>query len=242
VSFSLKNVQFIVHDWVRPRQTEIRFSPISRPQSSTDQTQAAPQHRTSAHSQSPPQVPSTPQTTQVQTQPPHVSSAAIRSYLQTRRRYPLNITSDMHYSKSSNVLHALLELPGVKKEDVRIKLGTCYFNHVKFISVRAESFPVFDLPGFVESGTGTAAGGSGDQTQTQDPSSGAKPTSSSINPDLRERRFGLLQRVIQVPSTTKVRVSYFSKTPPPVYSALQNKLLFQSPSFLSVSSLSLWVT
>ena len=144
----------------------------------------------------------------------------------------------MHYSKSSNILHALLELPGVKKQDVQIKLATCYFNHVKFISVRAESLPVFDLPGVVDSGTGTSSGGGadtgGDQTQTkkQDTSSGAKPTSSSINPDLRERRFGMLQRVIQVPSTTKVRVYYLSKPPtPPVYSALQNKSLFESSSF-----------
>ena len=109
---------------------------------------------------------------------------------------------------------------------------------MKFISVRAESLPVFDLPGVVDSGTGTSSGGGadtgGDQTQTkkQDTSSGAKPTSSSINPDLRERRFGMLQRVIQVPSTTKVRVYYLSKPPtPPVYSAMQNKSLFESPSF-----------
>ena len=145
----------------------------------------------------------------------------------------------MHYSESSNILHALLELPGVKKQDVKIKLATCYFNHVKFISVHAESFPVFDLPGAVESGTG-AGGGSGGgsggggetQTQTQDTSSGAKPTQtrSSINPDLRERRFGLLQRVIQVPSTTKVRVSHFSK-PPTLLFCPENKSLFQSPSF-----------
>ena len=195
----------------RPRQTETRLSPIPlHPQSST----ASPEQRTSAHPQSPLQASSAPQTRpqpQVQTQQPQ-TSAAIR-YFQARRRYPLNITSDMHYSKSSNILHALLELPGVKKQDVQIKLSTCYFNHVKFLSVRAESFPVFDLPGAIESGTGTAAGA--DQAQTQDTSSGAKPTSSSINPDLRERRFGLLQRVIQVPSTTKVRVSYFSKPPLP---------------------------
>ena len=215
----------------------------SRPQSSTDQTQTPSQRRTSAHSQSPPQAPPTPQTRpqpQVQTQPPQTSSAAVRSYL--RRRYPLNITSDMHYSKSSNILHALLELPGVKKQDVQIKLATCYFNHVKFLSVRAESFPAFDPPGAVESGSGAGGGGDdGDQTQTQtqDSSSGAKPTSSNINPDLRERRFGLLQRVIQVPSTTKVRVSYFSKHPPPFYSALQNKSFF---SIALLSSLSLWVT
>ena len=91
-------------------------------------------------------------------------------------------------------------------------------NYVKYISVRAESFPVFDLPGAVESGTGT---GGGDQTQTQDASSGAKPiqTSPSIN---RKQRFGLLQRVIQVSSTTKVRVSYYSE----VNISTERKIIF----------------
>ena len=218
----------------------------SRPQS-TDQTpRASPQQPTSAHSQSPPQAPPAPQTRPqpqpqvVQTQqPPQTSSAAIRSfYLHSRR--PLNITSDMHYSQSSNILHALLELPGVKKKDVQIKLSTCYFNHVKFVSVQAESVPVFDLPGAVESGTGASGGGSGDQAQAQVTSSAAKPaqTSSRISPDLRERRFGLLRRVIQVPSTTKVRISHFSKPPhPPFYSALQNKSLFSiAVLFLSLLS------
>ncbi|KAF8804657.1 hypothetical protein BYT27DRAFT_7143328 [Phlegmacium glaucopus] len=189
-----------------PRQTEIGFSPMTRRASrqATSQTQAPSQQPPSAHSHSPPQAPpsSNPQT-QPQTQPPQASSAAIRSYLHARRRYPLNITSDMHYSQSSNILHASLELPGVKKQDVHIKLATCYFNHVKFISVHAESNPVFDLPGAVESGTGTGSG-------AQDTSSETKQKRTSINPDLRERRFGSLKRVIQVPSTTKVRNSHFS--------------------------------
>ena len=64
---------------------------------------------------------------------------------------------------------------------------------------------MFDL-----SGTSSGGGDQG-QGQGQDTSSGTRPTqtSSSINPDLRERRFGLLKRVIQVPSTTKVRISLF---------------------------------
>lgn len=125
----------------------------------------------------------------------------------------------MHYSQSSNILHASLELPGVKKQDVKLKLATCYFNHVKFVSVLAESVPVFDLPGIVGSGSG-----GGDQAQ--DASSGTMParTSSSINPDLRERRFGLLKRVIQVPSTTKVRISRFGK--PPFHPCSENFHLF----------------
>ena len=196
--------------------------PPSRPQSSMDQTEAPlPQQHASAHSpQALPAAQIQPQPqpqVQTQQQPLPTSPAAIRSYI--RRRYPLNITSDMHYFKSSNILHALLELPGVKKENVQIKMATCYFNHVKFISVRAESFPAFDIPVAIDSGTGTGGDAGAGETQTQDTSSGgggAKPTSSSFNPDLRERRFGLLQRVIQVPPTTKVRVfSHFSNPPPP---------------------------
>ena len=136
----------------------------------------------------------------------------------------------MHYSQSSNILHASLELPGVKKQDVQIKLATCYFNHVKFISIVAETTPVFDLPGVLESGSGTGSGG--DQVQAQDTSSGTKQ--ANINGDLRERRFGSLKRIIQVPSTTKVGVSYFG--PPFVFIPLlcpeKKKLsLFHSSPF-----------
>ena len=68
---------------------------------------------------------------------------------------------------------------------------------------------MFDLPGLVRSGSGM--GGGGDQAQAQDSSTSSGPkqtqTNTSINADLRERRFGSLRRIIQVPSTTKVRIS-----------------------------------
>jgi hypothetical protein len=136
----------------------------------------------------------------------------------------------MHYSQSSNFLYASLELPGVKKRDVQIKLATCYFNHVKFISVLAESNPVFDLPGVVGSGSD----GGGDQVQAQDTSSATKPTQTHpiINPDLRERRFGLLKRVIHVPSTTTVRVSHLSN--PPFHPCPEKFPLFYSPYYISL--------
>jgi hypothetical protein len=50
---------------------------------------------------------------QEQMLPAQISSAAILSYLYTCRRYPLDITSDTNHSKSSNILHAVLEVPGV---------------------------------------------------------------------------------------------------------------------------------
>lgn len=98
---------------------------------------------------------------------------------------------------------------------------------------------MFDLPGVVGSGSGGE-----DQAQAQDTSSGTKPTQTHpiINPDLRERRFGLLKRVIHVPSTTKVRDSHFSNPlPPPPLSPLALKKFpyFIHPPFIS---LSLWVT
>ncbi|KAF8156813.1 hypothetical protein B0H34DRAFT_658555, partial [Crassisporium funariophilum] len=81
---------------------------------------------------------------------------------------PLPILSDMHYSEDSHTLFASLELPGVKKHNVHVKLATCYFNHIKFVSVEAENAPVI------------------------------------VNPVLRERHFGMMRRVIQVPSHTKI--------------------------------------
>ncbi|KAF8970485.1 hypothetical protein BDZ97DRAFT_1791698 [Flammula alnicola] len=49
----------------------------------------------------------------------------------------------MHYSLATHTLTASLEVPGVRRENVRVTLGTCYFNWVKYVCVVAESEPVF---------------------------------------------------------------------------------------------------
>ena len=87
-------------------QIEIQFSPMTRrpscPQSTTGQTQAPFQQPISAHSQTPP--PQAPPSSQTQPQPQLQTQLPQPSYLLTRRRYPLNITFDIHYSQSFNIL------------------------------------------------------------------------------------------------------------------------------------------
>ncbi|KAF8886129.1 hypothetical protein BD779DRAFT_1441837 [Infundibulicybe gibba] len=53
------------------------------------------------------------------------------------------IRTDLHYEPESKVLTAMLELPGVKKSDVRVTLSTCYYNRVKQITVSGRTRPVF---------------------------------------------------------------------------------------------------
>lgn len=110
----------------------------------------------------------------------------------------------MHYDESSNTLTASMELPGVTPTSLRVTLGTCYFNHVKYVGVTAESSPPFAAPEWsaevlqavrAEMEKGLAA-------------AGALKVGRIVNPNLRERRFGIMRRLIQVPSRTTVSVGF----------------------------------
>ena len=70
----------------------------------------------------------------------------------------------------------MLELPGVKKADVRATLSTCHYNGVRQITVSGHTNPVFPM----SSETG------GDLT-------------------VRERKFGEFTRTFPVPVDIKVR-------------------------------------
>jgi hypothetical protein len=85
----------------------------------------------------------------------------------------------------------MLELPGVKKSEVRVTLSTCYYNRVKQVTVYGRTRPVFPVSAFPEGIDGP--------------------------PDLtvRERKFGDFSRTFAVPSETKVRSFPSSSTPPP---------------------------
>ena len=57
------------------------------------------------------------------------------------------ITSDVYFDVDSKVLSAMLELPGVKKADLSIKLSTCFYNRVKQVTVSGQSKPAFPEDG-----------------------------------------------------------------------------------------------
>ena len=55
----------------------------------------------------------------------------------------------MYYDAESKVITAVLELPGVKKTDLSVKLSTCWYNRVKQVIVAGKSSPIFpDEKGF----------------------------------------------------------------------------------------------
>jgi hypothetical protein len=127
----------------------------------------------------------------------------------------------MSYSPQTHTLSCSLELPGVHPAHLRVSLGTCYFNHVKYVGIVGESVPVFgresvlvggveeekeeearrgmraELAGGIRSGLrgeGDQTGGEGDHIKI----------GRIVNPNLRERKFGIFRRFIQVPSYTTV--------------------------------------
>lgn len=78
-----------------------------------------------------------------QRQPPPPSQHPQPEPLRTLR-------ADMHYSPRTRTLHASLEVPGVRRAALRVSLGTCFFNRVKYVCVAARSAPVFPPPGAPE--------------------------------------------------------------------------------------------
>ncbi|KAJ7162640.1 hypothetical protein C8R43DRAFT_880071, partial [Mycena crocata] len=51
------------------------------------------------------------------------------------------IRADTHYDPATQIWTALLELPGMKKSDLTIKLATTPFNRSRQITVNGESHP-----------------------------------------------------------------------------------------------------
>ncbi|KAJ6469408.1 hypothetical protein C8R45DRAFT_837500 [Mycena sanguinolenta] len=94
------------------------------------------------------------------------------------RRY--FIRTDTHYDPGTRVLTAMLELPGLRKNDLTITLATTLFNRVRQVTVNGHSRPPF-----------------------------APSSSTSAAPVLRERRYGRFTRSFSVPADTKVRRVHF---------------------------------
>ncbi|KDR68402.1 hypothetical protein GALMADRAFT_257091 [Galerina marginata CBS 339.88] len=196
----------------------------------------------------------------------------------------------MSYSPTTHILTASLELPGVKREHLRVSLGTAYFNRVRYVSVVAESWPVFSaeyvLGAGAEEGGAEGEGGKAESGRDKEkeniegegrsktpasttttpaplarkgsdpwlqgiqelnmpksPAAAASSSSSSsplkgvsrvVNPNLRERRFGVMRRVIQVPESTTVRLVVLPLLPFSLFHLFFPRvvlLLFSPPSF-----------
>ncbi|KAK7046908.1 hypothetical protein R3P38DRAFT_3346514 [Favolaschia claudopus] len=85
------------------------------------------------------------------------------------------IRSDTHYDKETRVLTALLELPGLAKDDLSVTLTTTLFNRIRQVTVTGQSRSPFP----------------------------ASPSTSTPAPVIRERRYGRFARAFPVPADTK---------------------------------------
>jgi HSP20 family molecular chaperone IbpA len=74
------------------------------------------------------------------TSPPAISQA------EPARRFI--IRTDVHYDAESKVITAMLELPGLKKTDMNIKLSTILYNRIKQVTISGKSRPVFPEDGY----------------------------------------------------------------------------------------------
>ncbi|OSD08793.1 hypothetical protein PYCCODRAFT_1380687 [Trametes coccinea BRFM310] len=61
------------------------------------------------------------------------------------RRY--GIRADIHYNTEENVIIAVFELPGVKRNDLRITMSMCPFTRVRQINIAGISRPVLPSQG-----------------------------------------------------------------------------------------------
>lgn len=96
------------------------------------------------------------------------------------------IRTDAQYDPVTKVLTASMELPGMKKSDLKIALSTCIVNRVRQISVSGILRPFF--PQAVSNSVASVMAGSQSRQVT-----------------VRERKYGEYRRTFAVPAETKVR-------------------------------------
>ena len=183
------------------------FVPHDVASSSSPGTPQVPRHHPLATG-TPPAPPTGTSTTHAQ--PSSQAQAQAHPSIPRHRLRQHTIPSDMHYSLPTHTLTCSLELPGVLSQHIRVSLATCFFNHVKYVAVSAESVPPFPEPvwgedvlrglrgeriwGVVGAGARSVGGEEHDRLKI----------GQLVNPNMRERRFGILRRMIQVPAYTTV--------------------------------------
>ncbi|KAF8901952.1 hypothetical protein CPB85DRAFT_1322472 [Mucidula mucida] len=139
-----------MHPYTRPETA------AGGPSSNTRQRQHQQQQR---HTQSPirfiQQLPPPPIITRPTTRrsSPLASTSATREQAHPLPQAPssrlLAIRLDWRYDPVAQTLTAYLEMPGVKREDIRVTLSTCFYNRTKQVTVTASRLPPF--PGAVSS-------------------------------------------------------------------------------------------
>lgn len=90
------------------------------------------------------------------------------------------IRADVHVDPESKVFTALLELPGVGKDEVRVTLSSCLYNGVKQVAISGRTRDPFP----------SSEGGRG------------------LGKIVRERKYGRFIRTFAVSSDTKVRLIF----------------------------------
>ncbi|TFK28502.1 hypothetical protein FA15DRAFT_665201 [Coprinopsis marcescibilis] len=101
---------------------------------------------------------------------------------------PYIIRMDTHYDTDTHVLTAVLEVPGVKREHLTVKLSTCAYNRVRQITVTGAVYPPLGIQPLIN------------------PAAAATPAEASVTVQkliVRERKFGTFHRVIPVPADLK---------------------------------------
>jgi len=91
------------------------------------------------------------------------------------------IRGDVHVDPESKVFTALLELPGVRKDEVRVTLSSCLYNGVKQVAVSG---------------------------RTRDPFASSEGGRGGLGKIVRERKYGRFIRTFAVSSDTKVRLIF----------------------------------
>ncbi|KAK0477946.1 hypothetical protein IW261DRAFT_1484662 [Armillaria novae-zelandiae] len=129
-----------------PRSREHRVHPYARPGSAAGPSEnQGPIIRFVPPILPPVRVPTAPP----RSSPASVGSRERTSLLLSPASRTLVIRNDWRYDPETTILTAYFELPGVKREDISIRLWTCFYNHSRQVTVCATRHAPF--PGAVTS-------------------------------------------------------------------------------------------
>ncbi|KAK0204291.1 hypothetical protein DFS33DRAFT_1338317 [Desarmillaria ectypa] len=134
-----------------PRSREHRVHPYARPGSAAGPSQSQdPIIRFVPPILAPVRAPTAPPTPQrLHSSPTSVGSREHTSLLVQPTSRTLVIRFDWRYDPETTTITAHFELPGIKREDISIRLWTCFYNHSRQVTVYATRHAPF--PGAVTS-------------------------------------------------------------------------------------------